>query len=127
LAGAVPATVHEHILKGLDVGELTAFQAASALPYSQLLDVIRLPASTLTRRKRTGRLTADESERLYRLAAVFRQAVDLFGGNITSAREWFTRPCRGLGWVAPLEMTRTEVGAREVEDLIGRLEHGVFT
>jgi putative toxin-antitoxin system antitoxin component (TIGR02293 family) len=111
----------------LAVGELTRFQTASALPYSQLLDAIRLPASTFTRRKKAGRLSADESERLYRLAAAFRRAVELFGGNVAAARAWFTRPCRGLGGVTPLEMTKTEVGAREVGDLIGRLEHGVFT
>jgi uncharacterized protein (DUF2384 family) len=32
-----------------------------------------------------------------------------------------------LGDVAPLEMAATETGAREVENLIGRLEHGVFS
>jgi putative toxin-antitoxin system antitoxin component (TIGR02293 family) len=127
LAGATPGAIHERILQGLAVGELIRFQAASALPYSQLLDVVRLPASTFSRRKKTGRLTADESGRLYRVAAAFRRAVDLFGGNVAAARGWFTRPCRGLGWVTPLEMTRTDVGAREVEDLIGRLRHGVFT
>ncbi len=94
---------------------------------------------------------ADESDRLYRLPAVFRRAVDLFGGNVAAAPGWFTRPCRGRDGATPLEMTRTGVGApgrgglcprdsatplemtrtgvgaREVENLIGRLEHGVFT
>ncbi len=70
---------------------------------------------------------ADESDRLYRLPAVFRRAVDLFGGNVAAAHGWFTCPCRGLGGATPLEMTRTGVGAWEVENLIGRLEHGVFT
>jgi putative toxin-antitoxin system antitoxin component (TIGR02293 family) len=37
------------------------------------------------------------------------------------------RPNKELGDESPLDFTRTEIGARDVEDLIGRLEHGVFT
>jgi uncharacterized protein (DUF2384 family) len=38
-----------------------------------------------------------------------------------------TTPCEELDDTSPLDFSRTEIGAREVEDLIGRLEHGVFT
>ena len=104
----------------------SALQSATALPLRQILDVIRLPASTFARRKKAGKLSPDESERMYRLAGVFESAVRLFEGDVPAAREWLTRPCRGLGGAVPIELTKTEVGARAVEDMIGRLEHGVF-
>jgi uncharacterized protein (DUF2384 family) len=37
------------------------------------------------------------------------------------------RSNRALGGVSPFEMAKTEVGALEVENLITRIEHGVFS
>lgn len=126
LAGESAHTAHRAILSGLPAKGVSALQAATALPLHQILDIIRLPASTFARRKRAGKLSPDESERVYRLASVFESVVRLFEGDVPAAREWLTRPCRGLGGAAPIELTKTEVGARAVEDMIGRLEHGVF-
>ena len=44
-----------------------------------------------------------------------------------NARRWLTSPQFGLGGAVPLEYAETEVGAREVEDLLGRIEHGVYS
>jgi putative toxin-antitoxin system antitoxin component (TIGR02293 family) len=44
-----------------------------------------------------------------------------------NARAWLASPQVGLGGAIPLEMARTEEGAREVEDLLGRIEHGVYS
>jgi uncharacterized protein (DUF2384 family) len=38
-----------------------------------------------------------------------------------------TRPARALDGQTPLDFAGTEAGAREVESLIGRLEHAVYT
>lgn len=46
--------------------------------------------------------------------------------NEEHAREWLKRPLRELGGRTPLQMTATEPGAREVEKVLGRLEHGIF-
>jgi putative toxin-antitoxin system antitoxin component (TIGR02293 family) len=43
------------------------------------------------------------------------------------ARRWLTSPQFGLGGVVPLAYAETEVGAREVEDLLGRIEYGVYS
>ena len=81
---------------------------------------------TLARRKSKGKLSPDESERLLRLSRVFELAVDLFEGDNAAALRWLTSPRKALEGNTPLAYARTEVGAREVENLIGRMEHGVF-
>jgi len=81
----------------------------------------------LARRKASGRLTADESEKLLRLSSTFENTLDLFEGNRRQALAWLSSPKKEFEDQTPLEYSRTEVGAREVEDLIGRLEHGVFS
>jgi len=42
------------------------------------------------------------------------------------ARRWLSSPQRGLGGAVPLDYAETEIGAREVEDLLGRIEYGVY-
>jgi len=61
------------------------------------------------------------------MALLFEKAANLFEGDRAVARQWLTTPQSGIKNHVPMELARTEIGAREVEDLIGRLEHGVFT
>lgn len=61
------------------------------------------------------------------LSGLLEKTVELFEGDAEMARAWLERPCKGLGGQAPLEVAETESGIRAMEDLIGRLEHGVFT
>jgi len=103
------------------------FMAQTLIAKSQLAELVGIAERTLSRRKDAGWLTPDESERLLRVARVFGSAVALFEGDRETARRWLSTPKRALGARVPLEMIKTEVGAREVEDLILRIEHGVFT
>jgi putative toxin-antitoxin system antitoxin component (TIGR02293 family) len=115
--------LHETILKGLPARTLTRLSRGMSLSRLQLLDVVQIPKRTAARRKV---FKADESDRIFRLATLFQASVELFG-NLESARRWFVAPQRALGGNTPLRCAETTVGAQEVEMLIGRLEHGVFT
>jgi putative toxin-antitoxin system antitoxin component (TIGR02293 family) len=117
----------EEVRKGFPYGALVRFHRESGLPVGTIADLVQLPQRTLMRRKAGGRLRPDESERLLRVSGVFEKAVELFEGDADAARRWLTTPSGELGNQAPLQFARTEIGARDVEDLIGRLEHGVFT
>jgi putative toxin-antitoxin system antitoxin component (TIGR02293 family) len=44
-----------------------------------------------------------------------------------AAQQWLKTPARALGFESPLHFAETEAGAREVENLLGRIEHGVFS
>jgi putative toxin-antitoxin system antitoxin component (TIGR02293 family) len=127
LTTADPGAVHASILKGFPSSALKKFEKQSHIPLAEIARIVGIKARTLVRRKQGQHLKPDESDRLYRLAVVFTRAVELFEGDTTTAREWLTRPVRALGEKVPLELARTEVGSRMVLDVIGRLEHGVFT
>ena len=64
---------------------------------------------------------------LLRASRVFGRALELFEGDDAAARRWLSSPQRALGGSKPLSLAGTEVGTGLVEDLIGRLEHGVFS
>lgn len=84
-----------------------------------------IPPATLQRRLKVRQFNAEESDRLFRLAAVYKAALDLFEGDIEATRRWLVEPVRGLGNSRPLEMLATSAETQAVLDLIGRLEHGV--
>lgn len=58
---------------------------------------------------------------------VFGKALELFEGDSQAVERWLSSPKAGLGGAVPSELAETEAGACEVEALIGRLEHGVFS
>lgn len=122
-----PLVLAERVREGLPFRTFELFADRSGFGLLRVATLIDLPARTLARRRSAGRLSANESDRLMRLARVFGLAIDLFEGDVEKARQWFERPQRGLADIAPAAASRTDVGAREVEQLIGRLEHGVVS
>lgn len=99
----------------------------SGLDKKQLATVCQLAPATLARRAKSGKFTQDESDRLYRFATVLVAATALFDNDISAAKRWLTEPVYGLGNRVPLEMLATSAETQAILDLIGRLEHGVFT
>jgi putative toxin-antitoxin system antitoxin component (TIGR02293 family) len=89
--------------------------------------LVGMAPRTLARRKEEARLHPEESDRLIRAARIFSRALDLFGGDVASARGWLSRPQPALGGATPLDYAASELGSREVENLIGRLEYGIPT
>lgn len=111
----------------LPFSALLQFQRQSGLSLKLIGEVIDLPKSTMRTRRARKKLNRHESDRLIRLGRLFARAVDLHEGNHKAATRWLQHPCQALGNHTPLQYASTELGAREVESVIGRLEHGVFT
>ena len=117
----------ERVESGLSFVSLERFSKKSGLPMELVRKAVRLTPRTMIRRKTLNRLSPEESDRLVTISRLFAFALDLFGGRTERANQWFTSPNRALGRRSPIDMAATEVGSREVENLIGRLEHGAFS
>ena len=117
--------LHEKVEQGLSFEALERLRRALDLPLSRFAELVKIPPRTLARRKEAKRLQPDESDRLVRLSRIVGLAIQLFEGGLVEARAWLLSPHPALGNVVPLEFAANEVGAREVENLIGRLEHGI--
>jgi putative toxin-antitoxin system antitoxin component (TIGR02293 family) len=125
--GFTPSTVVEVLKAGLPVKELTDLQASLAVPIEKLAPMLGISKATFHRRKGAGaRLDPAESDRVVRFARLFGQAIKVLGDE-EDARQWLNSPQFGLGGAVPLDYAKTEVGAREVENLLGRIEHGVYS
>ena len=97
---------------------------ALAVSDNRLSGIIRVSQRTIKRRLRDGRFHPDESERLVRVARLTERAREVLG-DLESAREWLKSPQFALGGEIPLQYADTEPGAQVVEDVLGRLEHGI--
>jgi putative toxin-antitoxin system antitoxin component (TIGR02293 family) len=116
----------ERIKSGLKFGVLESLSSVTGQPLAELASRVGIPPRTLARRKSAGKLSMEESERVVRLAGLYEKAAELFNGDVVSAQQWMSQSKKALGGESPLDYAATELGAREVENLIGRLEHGVF-
>ena len=114
------------IKKGLPVKAFYRLCNNLEIPEKALAKTLNIAISTLARRKKTGRMTFGESERIYRIAKIYDRAVEVFGDE-EMGRRWLKEPAWALGDLPPLEFSETELGAQEADDLLGRIEHGVFT
>lgn len=121
-----PAEAVAAVRAGLPVAVFEALARALRVPEARLARVVGLSATTLGRRKRAGALAPDEGDRVWRVAALFDRATQVFGGE-EEAAAWLVDPNLALGDETPLALADTEPGARAVDDLLGRIEYGVYS
>lgn len=116
----------ELVQEGIPARALEDLAESMHLPLQTLADAVQISRRTLERRVADdSRLKPDESERALRLGRLFALGCDVFEHDEFAA-EWFAAPLPALHGKTPLDLCRTEPGAREVEQLLGRIEHGVF-
>jgi len=61
-----------------------------------------------------------------RIKSVVDHAEEVFGSS-QAAERWLTEPSPALDFLTPLAMLNTEAGAQIVSEILGRIEHGVFS
>jgi putative toxin-antitoxin system antitoxin component (TIGR02293 family) len=122
-----PLDLLRAVKKGLPYRAFERFRLNTSLSFERLTDLIDIPRRTMTRRKREGRFLPNESDRLLRASRLFGKTLELFECDRDAATDWLTTPQPALGGAVPLDVAKSEVGAREVERLVGRIEHGVFS
>jgi len=124
--GQHPGPLIKRIESGLPFSELETLGKSLDLSLIALSYLVDIAPATLHRRKKAGHLQVQESDRVVRYERLFSQAAHIFGSD-DQALGWLKSPQRGLGGSVPLEYARTEVGAREVEKLLGRIDYGVYS
>ena len=127
LLGIDAAALTDDLERGFAFVTLEQLMRHTGLSQARLGDLGNIPMTTMARRRRAGRFSPEESDRLLRIARVVADAIQLFEADEAAARRWLNTPTAALAGRTPIDCIANEHGARLVEDLIGRLEHGVFT
>jgi len=120
-----PIEMAQAVRHGLPWASFEAIGSALEISQAELAHVLQIRSRTLSRRKDTGRLESMESDRLVRLTRILAHAVEVFE-TLDGARDWLEFENRALGDQKPLDLLDTDAGAREVDEVLGRIEHGIF-
>ncbi len=115
--------LREAIREGFRPAVVEELMRASGLTLKELAGALDLSPRSLQRRRAGGRLARYESDRLYRLARIVAVANEYLGDRERALR-WLKRPNRALGGIAPVAAIDTELGARQVENILGRIAYG---
>ncbi|MDO8677871.1 MAG: DUF2384 domain-containing protein [Acidobacteriota bacterium] len=118
--------LRDRVRTGLPYQSLESIRGRLNLSLPEAAIVLHVPLRTLARRRHGRKLDADESDRLYRLARIAGQAVAVLGTE-EKAATWLRRANRALNGEVPLGLLDTDLGARQIEDVLGRIEHGVVS
>ena len=118
--------LRNRIRAGLPFSTVRALANRIDVPTSSVGDALHIPAYRLVRRRRTRRLTPGESDRLVRAGRIVAMVEETLGDRRKAAR-WLRKPNRALGGVVPLYQLDTDIGAQEVETILGRVAHGVYS
>jgi len=116
LVGQIREGFPFHLVEGL--------AAQTGIALEELAEFGVVPRRTWTHSKQNQRFTPTQSARLARFFRVLQKARDTFGSN-EKAMHWLKRPTEPLRNITPVGLLDTEEGARLVEDLLTRIDHGI--
>jgi putative toxin-antitoxin system antitoxin component (TIGR02293 family) len=122
-----PDDLAQLVRRGLPASSVTALAEKLHLGNNVLSRKLGIPQRTLTRRlSQRALLTSAESDRTVRMARVYASAVEMIGDQ-EKAILWLGTPNRALGGERPLDRLDNDLGARMVEDILGRIAYGVYS
>jgi putative toxin-antitoxin system antitoxin component (TIGR02293 family) len=120
------ADLERLVATGLPAEVVRHLAESTGASLKQLQEITFIDRSTFNRRiKQRALLKADESDRIARVARVAALAIEALGRD--EGIRWLREPNAALGDRVPLGMLGTDAGVRQVEQIIGRIEHGVFS
>lgn len=127
-----PGTVHSMIdldkivRNGIPIGMVKSLKESVRMDDKSISDFIGITARTYHNYIEHNKvLDLEKSDRIYRLASMVALAEEVFEDE-EYAHNWLRQPQFGLGGAIPLKMMESEAGASLIEDLLNRIEHGVY-
>lgn len=121
------AKLRQQVTNGLPVEVFYMVASWMGVAQVTIREALHIPSSTFLRRKKAGRFTMKESDRLYSLIDVMARANELFNNDRGAAVEWMTKEVPGLGHKRPIDMLDSHVNTQAILDLMIRLQFGVYS
>ncbi len=122
-----PKDILKKIEKGMPYKEVILLQAQLGIDKEKLAGLLRISPRTYDRRKLDGKLDSQETDRALRLRRIIQLTIEMYDGDEGAAKAWLRQSIPALEGLKPLDLIETEAGAVLVENLIGRIEAGVFS
>jgi putative toxin-antitoxin system antitoxin component (TIGR02293 family) len=116
---------HDDIMRGVEAKKVKALIDRGVLVAKQVYRFV--PERTFKRRiAQKATLKPSEADGVNRLLRLTEMATEVFG-DAAFAREWLSLPNPALKQRIPVELAETDAGVREVEVILTRIAHGVYS
>lgn len=112
--------------KGIKKSALSNLSKALAITMKQLAKLLPVTERTLQRRAANSLLNSTTSQQVILLGQLITKGEEIFGDQQTF-QKWVKQPNTALGGYTPLNMMDTTIGIQLVTDVLGRIEHGVYS
>jgi putative toxin-antitoxin system antitoxin component (TIGR02293 family) len=120
-----PYTVIDKSREGVLRAEADQIANMTGLTDIELARILNMSVRNLHRLKPENKLSQDASERLLLLANLLRHGLNVFDDDAETLAEWLRSPIRELTGQSPLHLLDTTTGFGLVDDVLGRIEHGI--
>ncbi|MFD2938270.1 type II RES/Xre toxin-antitoxin system antitoxin [Spirosoma flavum] len=120
-----PYTVIDKSRQGMPRAEVDRVAGLARLTDVELARILNMSVRNLHRLKADDKLARDASERLLLLTNLLQHGLDVFDEDTQTLTEWLRSPIRELNSQAPLYLLDTTTGFGLVDDVLGRIEHGI--
>lgn len=111
--------------KGLSMSIFKKIQQYTSLTTKEISEILPVSERQLVRYKDDHVLRKDISSHLIQLVELFERGFEVFGEE--KFKKWIRSEVRALGNNSPIELLDTSIGVQMVNDILGRIEHGVYS
>lgn len=113
--------------RGVNANVVKNFRTYFGLPRNTIADMLNISAPTLYRWTKSNRnLNRNDAVKLFEITDLFLYGIEAFGSK-KNFFKWLILPNTALGGLEPMDVIELPDGVSKVRDLIGRIEHGVFS
>lgn len=117
----------EAVEEGLPAKFYSTIQKEIGLSNAEIAKILGVSIRYLKDKKQTDQLNTKASERLVKLYELWNFGLDTFDGNAENFKEWLRAPLVVLHGKTPLNLMKNLIGMEMIKELLGRIEHGVYS
>lgn len=122
-----PSEIRKKLHMGLSYKSFENVKKRLGLEDKVVARLLEASLRTMARRKKDNKLSSGESDRLLRVARIMAIAEEVFDYDTPKAVSWLKTGNRALDGEKPFELLGSEVGARQIEELLMQIEYGLLS
>lgn len=119
-----PAARYKKATEGISKSDFLVIVANTGLNLTEFSSLLPASKRTIEKAKNRDLLSPAVSDRVLQIASLYR-----YGNQVLSSsfKEWLNTPLISLGGKKPFEFINNDTGISMINDLLGRIEHGVYS
>lgn len=121
-----PALKYQNSLSGISKSDFLGIVAETGMNLTEFSSLLPVSKRTIEKVKDKELLSPQVSDRVLQIASLYQFGNTLFGSPHLF-NEWLHTSLLALGGKKPFDFMHNDTGISYVKDMIGRIEHGVYS